>query len=69
MKKYKISEFAKLIGVCTKTLRRWDEKGLLKSHRTPTGHRFYTEEQYKNYMGIPMENKVYENENNSNSSE
>lgn len=69
MNKYKISEFAKLIGVCTKTLRRWDEKGLLKSHRTPTGHRFYTEEQYKIYMGILIENKVYENNDSSNSSE
>lgn len=64
MKKYKISEFAELLGVCTRTLRRWDEDELLKAYRTPTGHRFYTEEQYKTYMGIPMENQVCnENDN------
>lgn len=50
MKKYKISEFAELLGVCTRTLRRWDEDGLLKAYRTSTGHRFYTEEQYKVYL-------------------
>ena len=69
MKKYKIFQFAELLNVSTRTLRRWDNDGKLIAYRTPTGDRFYTEEQYKIYMGIPMENKVYENENNSNSSE
>lgn len=65
MKKYKISE---LLNVLTRTLRRWDEDGLLKVYRTPTGDRFYTEEQYKTYMGIPMENQVCNEDNNSSKS-
>lgn len=61
MKKYKISQFAELLNVSTRTLRRWDNDGKLIAYRTPTGDRFYTEEQYKIYMGIPMENKVCKN--------
>ena len=61
MKKYQISQFVELLNVSTRTLRRWDNDGKLIAYRTPTGDRFYTEEQYKIYMGIPMENKVYKN--------
>ena len=68
MKKYKISEFAELPNVSTITLRRRDEDGLLKVYRTPTGHRFYTEEQYKTYMDIPMENQVCNEDNDSSKS-
>jgi putative resolvase len=32
---------ASLLGVCTKTLLRWEAAGLLKPHRTPGGHRRY----------------------------
>lgn len=58
MEKYKISKFAELLNVSTKTLRRWDKDGKLIAYRTPGGKRFYTEDQYRNYMGIPKENKV-----------
>lgn len=61
MKKYKISEFAELLNVSTRTLRRWDNDGKLIAYMTPTEDRFYTEEQYKVYMGIPMENQVRKN--------
>lgn len=47
---YKPSEFAKLISVHIKTLQRWDKKGKLKAHRTPTNRRFYTQEQYEEYI-------------------
>ena len=41
---YRIAEAAKLLGVHPSTLRRWDEKGILRpSIRTPTGERRYTE--------------------------
>ena len=50
MKVYKPSEFAKLIGVCVKTLQRWDNEGWLKANRTPTNRRFYTQEQYEQYI-------------------
>ena len=40
-----IGETAKLLGVSIQTLRRWDEKGALKSFRaTPEGNRFYRKE-------------------------
>ena len=50
MRKYKVGEFAKLIGVSIETLRRWDRSGKLKAYRTPTKQRFYTHEQYEKYM-------------------
>lgn len=41
---YRIAEAAKLLGVHPSTLRRWDEKGILRpSIRTPTGERRYTD--------------------------
>ncbi len=47
---YKPGEFGKLIGVCVKTLQRWDTQGILKANWTPTGRRFYTEVQYHEYI-------------------
>lgn len=50
-KYYKISEFSKLIGVSTVTLRRWELQGILKPHhKSPTGYRYYSEEQLNAYM-------------------
>lgn len=41
---YRIAEAARLLGVHPSTLRRWDEKGILRpSIRTLTGERRYTE--------------------------
>ena len=48
---YKPKEFAELIGVSVKTLQRWDKKGLLVAYRTPTNRRYYTHEQYLEYIG------------------
>lgn len=44
-------EFGKRIGKSVKTLQRWDNKGILIAHRTPTNRRFYTEDQYDKVMG------------------
>ena len=56
MKIYKIGEFAKLIGVSTQTLRRWDNENTLKPFKvTDGGSRFYSENQYKEYMGLNEE--------------
>ncbi len=49
---YKPQKFAEMIGVSVKTLQRWDKSGKLKAHRTPTDRRFYTQEQYAQYMSI-----------------
>lgn len=47
---YKISEFAKLINKCVLTLQRWDREGVLVAQRTPKGRRFYTHDQYLEYI-------------------
>ena len=41
MTKLSISEAAKLKGVSTQTLRKWETSGKLIPERTPTGHRRY----------------------------
>ena len=52
MKYYKIDEFAKIIGVSSETLRRWDRTGKFKCHhKTPSGYRIYSEEQIDSYIG------------------
>ena len=47
---YTTNEFAKKIGVCPRTLWRWEVDGLLVAHRTPTNRKFYTEEQLRKYL-------------------
>lgn len=49
MKIYKPKEFAEAIGVSVKTLQRWDNLGKLKAKRTPSNHRYYTEEDLNKY--------------------
>jgi len=39
-----------MLNVSIKTLQRWDNADMLKAHRTPSNHRFYTHEQYCKYM-------------------
>jgi MerR family regulatory protein len=40
-----IGQVAKKLGVCVKTLKRWDKDGSVKPHlRTPGGHRRYGQE-------------------------
>ena len=55
MKLYKIHEMAEKLGVSVKTLQRWDNAGKLKAKRTPSNQRYYTEDQYLDYMGIEHE--------------
>ncbi len=47
---YKPKDFARLLGISVKTLQRWDKDGILKAHRSPTDRRYYTSEQYDQYM-------------------
>lgn len=49
---YPPREFAKLVGKHVKTLQRWDRTGVLKAHRGPTGRRFYTHDQFLEYVGM-----------------
>ena len=53
MRYYLIGEFAKLIGKDPQTLREWDKKDVLKPHHvTPTGYRYYSQEQLNHFLGI-----------------
>ncbi|EOU1841580.1 IS607 family transposase [Clostridium perfringens] len=54
-KHYKPKEFAELLNVSVITLQRWDNDGKLKAFRTPTNRRYYTYEQYLEYIGIHKE--------------
>lgn len=57
LKYYKAGEFASLIGVTSVTLRNWGDKGwLIPHHRSPTGYRYYSEEQLRDYLA----NGLYE---------
>ena len=53
----KPKEMAQKLGVSISTLQRWDREGVLKAYRNPKNRRYYTEEQYLNYMGISDEKK------------
>jgi putative resolvase len=51
-KYYKVGEFAERIGKSASTLRRWDREGRLVARRTPSGHRYYTDEDLYRAFGI-----------------
>jgi DNA-binding transcriptional MerR regulator len=46
MVKYNICEFAQLVGVSDRTLRRWDNSGMFRAYRTPSGRPYYTDKHY-----------------------
>lgn len=55
-KTYRTAEAAKLMGVHPSTLRRWDEKGILKpTKRTLTGERRYTDADIQKARTTPTE--------------
>lgn len=53
----KPAEFSNRIGVSEQTLRNWDNAGKLVAKRTKGNHRFYTEDDYNEYMGISSKNQ------------
>jgi putative resolvase len=61
-----ITKAAQVLGVTPKTMRIWDEEGILKSYRTPKGHRRYLLDEIETLaLGrvarttVNMNNKVY----------
>lgn len=54
---YKPSKFAEMLGVTVKTLQRWDNENILKAFRTPTNRRYYTNQQYMEYIGKTITDK------------
>lgn len=50
-KYYTTTEFAKEIGVVKNTIVNWERKGLLLPHHvTPTGRRFYSQQQLDDFF-------------------
>ncbi len=55
MKTYKISEFAKAIGVTRQTLINWEKLGKLKpDSKGKNGYRIYTQRQLDEFLGINL---------------
>ncbi len=50
IKIYKPKEFAEMLGVSVRTLQRWDNKGILIAKRMPTDRRYYTQDQYDEFI-------------------
>lgn len=53
----RLNEMAKRLNVSVKTLQRWDREGILVAKRTPTDRRYYTEDQYLEYIGSSSKSK------------
>lgn len=49
---YKPKDFAELLNVSVKTLQRWDRDKILVAKRTPTDRRYYTYDQYLEFIGV-----------------
>ena len=49
---YSPKQFGQLIGRTVNTLQKWDRKGILKAHRSPTNRRYYIHDQYLAYRGL-----------------
>lgn len=54
---YKVGEFSEKVGVSISTLQRWDRTNVLKSRRTPTNQRYYTDEELNKVLNLETEIK------------
>ncbi|MCP4650441.1 MAG: MerR family DNA-binding transcriptional regulator [PVC group bacterium] len=52
---FSISEAAQYLGVFPLTLRNWEKKGLLRSFRTPGGHRRFKKSELDRIIGVEKE--------------
>jgi len=52
-----ISEASRYLRVSKDTLRRWEKKGILKPHRSPTNRRFYKKRDLENLFSMKEEIK------------
>lgn len=55
----KPKEMSKLLGVTVRTLQAWDRKKILIAHRTLTNKRYYTEDDYSNYINKACNDGTY----------
>ncbi|WP_168416991.1 IS607 family transposase, partial [Acinetobacter indicus] len=49
---YSPAKFGEMIGKSVKTLQRWDAEGTLIAFRNPKNRRYYTHDQYLEYIGV-----------------
>jgi len=49
---YSPKQFGQMIGRSVNTLQKWDRKGVLHAHRSPTNRRYYTHDRYLAYRGL-----------------
>src|SRR3989344_2913868 len=61
-KLFSIQEVANILGVSTKTLRRWEERRILVPHRTPGNQRRYTQEHIDNFKRQRSGERIYQDE-------
>ena len=54
---YKVGEFSEKVGISISTLQRWDRTNVLKSRRTPTNQRYYTDEDLNKVLNLEAETK------------
>ena len=59
MKIYSVSQMAEKLNVSVITLQRWDREGRLKSFRTPTNRRYYTQKQLDELLGENSQETKY----------
>ena len=52
---YKVGEFSEKVGVSISTLQRWDRTNVLKSRRTSTNQRYYTDEDLNKVLNLEEE--------------
>ena len=60
---YKVNEVARILGVSTKTIRNYDEKGILKANRTVGNHRVILRDELIRYLdekGMILDDTVKE---------
>lgn len=56
---YTTSEFARLVGVTKNTIVNWETRGwLLPHHVSPSGRRFYSQEQLEDYFAGKLGRKA-----------
>jgi putative resolvase len=53
---YTPKQFSEMINRSVRTLQKWDVAGTLKAHRNPKNRRYYTHDQYLEYLGIKADN-------------
>ena len=53
-----IGKAAKMLGVTTTTLRRWDKSGKFEPIRTPSGRRMYSISQIGEYSQSDIQNEI-----------